>query len=74
MAVLHSKQVMVKLADGTLTQGSVTIRGKIRLSDLFNDSDNQFLVMFDVQADSKMGRVLFVNKEQIVWVSPLDEP
>ncbi len=74
MAVLNSKQIVIKLTDGTLIQGSVTIRGKIRLSDLFNDSENQYVVMFDIAAEKQMGNVLFVNKNQIVWVSPLDRP
>ncbi len=74
MAVLNSKQIVVKLNDGTLLKGSVTIRGKIRLSDLFNDTNNQYVVMFDIAAEEQMGNVLFVNKDQIVWVSPLDRP
>ncbi|MBC8463974.1 MAG: hypothetical protein H8D61_03250 [Deltaproteobacteria bacterium] len=65
---------MVKLIDGSLIKGSVTIRGKIRLSDLFNDTDNQYVVMFDIATEKEMGDVLFVNKNQIVWVSPLDRP
>jgi len=74
MTVLNSKQIVIKLTDGTLLEGSVTIRGKIRLSDLFNDTNNQYVVMFDIAAEEQMGNVLFVNKDQIVWVSPLDKP
>ncbi len=74
MAVLNSKQIVVKLTDGTLVKGSVTIRGKIRLSDLFNDTDNQYMVVFDIATEKQMGDVLFINKNQIVWVSPLDRP
>ncbi|MEE8542206.1 MAG: hypothetical protein V3S66_11150 [Desulfobacterales bacterium] len=73
MVELNSKQIMIKLTDGTLIKGSVTIRGRIRLSDLFNDTNNQYVVMFDIAAEEQMGNVLFVNKDQIVWVSPLDK-
>ena len=74
MVELNSKQIMIKLTDGTLIKGSVTIRGRMRLSDLFNDTNNQYVVMFDIAAEEQMGNVLFVNKDQIVWVSPLDRP
>jgi len=74
MATVNAKEIIVKLLDGTIIKGSVTIRGKVRLSDLFNESENQFIIMFDIAAKEQLGKVLFVNKSQIVWVSPLDHP
>jgi len=73
MAIISAKKVIVKLLDGTVIKGSVTARGKIRLSDLFNETENPFIIMFDIQTQEKLGKVLFINKNQIVWVSPLDQ-
>jgi hypothetical protein len=60
------------------------IRGKVnifhgeevvqRVSDIFTKVSDPFIVVFDVTAEGKAGRVLIINKSNISWVSPEDEP
>ena len=33
-----------------------------------------FIVVFDVTAEGKSGRVMILNKRNIAWVSPEEEP
>ncbi|MFP3929259.1 MAG: hypothetical protein ACLFUP_10165, partial [Desulfobacteraceae bacterium] len=43
-----------------------------RVSDLFTKSETQFVVVVDVETREGAGKVLIVNKDQIVWVEPED--
>jgi hypothetical protein len=44
------------------------------VSDIFTKVSDPFIVMFDVTAEGKSGRVLIINKSNISWVSPEDDP
>ena len=46
---------------------------KERVSDLFTKTDNPFIVLFDVEHRDISGKVLFINKNNIVWVEPEDQ-
>ncbi len=43
-----------------------------RISDIFTRGNNPFIVVFDVTLEGREGRVLVVNKNKILWVSPED--
>ena len=43
-----------------------------RISDIFTQGSNPFVVVFDVTLEGQEGRVLVVNKNKILWVSPED--
>ena len=43
-----------------------------RISDLFTKGSHPFIVVFDVTLEGRSGRVLVVNKNKILWVSPED--
>jgi len=45
-----------------------------RVSDIFTKVTDPFIVVFDVTAEGKTGRVLIINKRNIAWVSPEDDP
>ena len=45
-----------------------------RVSDIFTKLADPFVVVFDVTAEGRSGRVLILNKRNIAWVSPEDEP
>ena len=43
-----------------------------RISDIFTKGRNPFIVVFDVMSEGQTGGVLIINKNKILWVSPLD--
>ena len=67
-----SKQAIVKLVDGTSIKGWINMKQQTRLSDVLNTYDDEFLVMFNCSFREELGKVVFVNKKQILWVTPVD--
>jgi|WetSurMetagenome_2_1015567.scaffolds.fasta_scaffold1025621_1 hypothetical protein len=43
-----------------------------RISDIFTRGSHPFIVAFDVTLEGREGRVLVINKNKILWVSPED--
>jgi hypothetical protein len=43
-----------------------------RISDIFTRGRHPFVVVFDVTLEGQEGRVLIINKNKILWVSPED--
>jgi len=43
-----------------------------RISDLFTKGKNPFIVVFDAVVEGQADRVLIINKNKILWVSPED--
>jgi len=75
---INARKVTLKMVDGSLVQGKVNIYHDEevvqRVSDIFTKVSDPFIVLFDATAEGKTGRVLIINKQNIVWVSPEDEP
>jgi hypothetical protein len=66
------RKVTIRTIDGSTILGKVNIGIKDRVSDVFTKTDNPFIVLFDVEHKDIAGKVLFVNKNNIVWVEPED--
>jgi hypothetical protein len=64
------REVKIKTTAGELLKGRVNIGLKARVADLFTKTDDPFIVLSDVESGSGSKRVLFVNKNNIVWVEP----
>ena len=75
---MDSRKVTIKLVDGSLVQGKINLHNDEveieRVSDFFTKLTNPFIVVFDATAEGKSGRVLILNKNNVAWVSPEDEP
>ncbi|MCK9378219.1 MAG: hypothetical protein M0P73_19025 [Syntrophobacterales bacterium] len=75
---INARKITVKMVDGSLVQGKVNIYHDEevvqRVSDIFTKVSDPFIVVFDVTAEGKSGRVLIINKRNIAWVSPEDDP
>ena len=75
---INARKVSIKMVDGSLVQGKVNIYHDEevvqRVSDIFTKVTDPFIVVFDVTADGRSGRVLIINKRNIAWVSPEDDP
>lgn len=67
------KKCTVRTIDGTTIHGNVNISGVSRLSDLFANEAATFIVMVDVRMGGGNGKTIFINKDHIVWVEPLDD-
>ena len=64
------RNVRIKTTDGDVLKGKVNIGLKSRVADLFTRTDDPFIVVSDVESGSGAKRVLFINKDNIVWVEP----
>jgi len=75
---IDPRKVAIKMVDGSLVQGKVNVYHDEevvqRVSDIFTKVTDPFIVVFDATAEGKSGRVLILNKNNIAWVSPEDEP
>lgn len=67
------RRITVRTTDGSNITGSVYMGKTNRVSELFTQSDNPFVVLVDFEHRSGSGEVIFLNKSQIVWVSPEDQ-
>ncbi len=67
-------EVVVKLVDGSLVKGKINLHSDDavvqRVSDIFTKVPDPFIVVFDATAEGQIGKVLILNKRNIVWVSP----
>ena len=64
------RNIVIRTTEGETISGKVNIGIKDRVSDLFTKSDNPFIVLFDAEHRNSSRKVLFVNKENIIWVEP----
>jgi hypothetical protein len=75
---IDASKVSIKMVDGSLVQGKVNVYHDEeviqRVSDIFTKISDPFIVVFDATAEGKSGRVLILNKRNIAWVSPEDDP
>ena len=64
------KEIKIRTTTGDILKGKVNIGLKARVADLFTKSEDPFIVLSDVESKDGSKRVLFVNKNNIVWVAP----
>jgi hypothetical protein len=74
---LESKGISLKLADGSVVKGKINLHHDEamiqRVSELFTRLDDPFLVVFDATFEGKSGRVLIINKRNVLWAAPEEE-
>ena len=66
------KTVKVKLKDGTIINGKLNIGEYARVFDYFRSSPDQYFILSDAEHDEKSGKVVIINKNEIVWAEPED--
>ena len=66
----HYKLITVKTIDGSTIQGNVNISLKNRVSEIFTQTSNPFIVMTNVVTKEAKDKTFFINKSHIVWVEP----
>ncbi|MEK6655097.1 MAG: hypothetical protein AABY92_08130 [Thermodesulfobacteriota bacterium] len=63
--------VSIKTVEGSVLRGKMTLETGKRVSDIFTQADNPFIVLCDVMGSQGTGsKVMIVNKNHIVWVEP----
>ncbi|OGP84477.1 MAG: hypothetical protein A2V87_05955 [Deltaproteobacteria bacterium RBG_16_58_17] len=63
--------VSIKMVEGSVLRGKITLETGKRVSDIFTQADNPFVVLCDVVGSQGTGsKVMIVNKNHIVWVEP----
>jgi len=67
------RSISIKTTDGSTLQGKINIGIKERLSDLFTKTESPFIVLLDAEHMEGSGKVLFINKSNIVWAEPTDK-
>lgn len=64
--------ITVKTVDGNTFRGKVNIAPNQRISELFTLEKGRFVIMTDVTYSGGSGKILFINKDHIIWVEPED--
>ena len=66
--------VSIKMVEGSVLRGKMTLETGKRVSDIFTQADNPFVVLCDVMGSQGTGsKVMIVNKNHIVWVEPEED-
>jgi hypothetical protein len=66
------RSVVVKIKDGETITGKLNIVEFPRLSDFFRKSPDKYLVLTDAEHRGMTGKVIIINKDEIVWAEPGD--
>ena len=67
------KVVTVKLKDGTTITGKLNIGEYARVFDYFRTSSDQYVLLSDAEHDGESGKVVIINKTEIMWTEPEDD-
>jgi hypothetical protein len=71
--IRNYKGVAIKLSDGSDIKGKVNIGDRfLRLSDLFKNSQDTFIIVVTEETPDAVKKVYFVNRSYIVWARAED--
>ena len=74
---MEAKGISLKLADGSVVKGKINLHHDEamiqRVSELFTRLEDPFLVVFDATFEGKSGRVLIINKRNVLWAAPEED-
>jgi hypothetical protein len=68
--VTDYRSITIKTTDGSTINGKVNLTSKQRVSDLFTEVGSPFIIMVDAVTKDGSGKILFINKQHIVWAEP----
>ena len=74
---MEAKEITIKLMDGSSVKGKINLHHDDamiqRVSEIFTRLNDPFLVVFDATFEGTSGRVLIINKRNVLWASPDDD-
>jgi len=62
--------VTIRTTDGSTFSGKINLSHNKRISDLFKNPGDQFVVLVDVVFRECQEKVVIINKNHVVWVEP----
>ena len=68
--VTDYRAITIKTTDGSTINGKINLTSKQRVSDLFTETGSPFIILVDAVTKEGHGKILFINKEHIVWAEP----
>jgi hypothetical protein len=71
MKDVPAESILIKLLDKSIVKGKVSVGDFRRLSDRLNKGEDPFLIVFDATVEGHTGKVLMINKNQIMWAMPI---
>lgn len=71
--VKNFRNVTIKIKDGTVITGKLNIGEYPRVSDLFRQSQDQYIVLAEAEHRGGSGKVVIVNRNEIVWAEPTEK-
>ena len=72
--IANYKDVTVKLTDGTVLNGKVNIHSNGRISDVLTSKEKTFIILVESDTVERSYQTIVVNKKEVVWVEPDDDP
>ncbi len=75
---IQTRKVTIKLVDGSLVKGKINLHKHKdesvieRASEMFSKHQDPFVVVFEATFEGVSGRVVIINKHNVIWVSPDD--
>jgi len=69
---LVPQQVNIKTSDGAHVTGEIHLEASQRMTDLFTESAQPFVVLLEAATTTGPGKTLILNKAQIVWIEVKD--
>jgi hypothetical protein len=71
---LRPVKVMIQTKDGHAITGQVNLGTKDRLSDMFIQSEERFVIILKAIIDNEQAKeILILNMDFIAWVEPISE-
>lgn len=70
--VKEYRDVIIRTSDGSTFSGKINLGHNKRVSDLFKNPCEQFIILVDVFFRESHEKVVIVNKNHIVWAEPGD--
>ena len=69
----NSQELIVQTVTGDSYRGYINIGFNERLSDMFTKVKSQFIIIYDAKVKGEEKATVFINKQNIVSIKPLDE-
>ena len=70
---LRPVKVKIYTINDTLIEGQLNLGTKDRLSDLFINSTDRFIIVLKATLNGENKEVMIINKSFISWVEPINE-
>jgi len=71
---MQAKEVVIRCSDGLTVKGKVNIGDQYgRIVDWLSIPNIPFITVFDASSEENLGKVIIVNKQHIIWASPVED-